>query len=82
VAFYRDGRYAEAARQFLIGFRDHPSAPMAPNNLVGLGETLVALGKFDEACAALREVPTRYLSAPAALLTRADAARTRAGGCR
>lgn len=82
VAFYREGRYNEAARQFLVGFRDHPTTPMAPNNLVGLGETLVALGKFDEACAALREVPTRYPAAPAALLTRADAARTRAGGCR
>lgn len=82
VALFRDGRYNEAARQFLIGFRDHPATPMAPNNLVGLGETLVALGKFDEACAALREVPTRYPTAPAALLTRADAARTRAGGCR
>jgi TolA-binding protein len=82
VAFFRDGRYTEAARQFLIGFRDHPSTPMAPNNLVGLGETLVALGKFDEACAALREVPTRYPAAPAALLARADAARSRAGGCR
>jgi tol-pal system protein YbgF len=82
AAFYRDGRYSDAARQFLVGFRDHPAAPMAPNNLVGLGESLVALGKFGEACAALREVPTRYPTAPAGLLSRADAARQRAGGCR
>ncbi len=80
-ALETEGRHQEAARQFLAGFRDHPGAPFAPNNLLGLGTSLVALGRFEEACGTLAELRLRYPGAPAGVLARADRAAEQAS-CR
>lgn len=78
-AFYREGRYQEAARSFLAGMRDHASSPKAPENLVGLGETLAKLGEHDQACAAFAELKVRFPDASPDVIDAANAAAGRAG---
>ncbi|TVQ58668.1 MAG: hypothetical protein EA355_01250 [Rhodobacteraceae bacterium] len=79
AAHLREGRYREAALDFLIGFRDHPER-MGPDNMIGLGETLFALGRTQEACDTLGAVDERFPGAGADALNAAAAA-ARRGGC-
>lgn len=78
-AFYREGRYQEAARSFLAGMRDHATSPKAPENLVRLGETLAKLDQHDQACAAFAELKVRFPDASADVVDMAKVAAGRAG---
>ncbi|MEM7489609.1 MAG: tol-pal system protein YbgF [Pseudomonadota bacterium] len=73
-----DERPAEAARAYLEAFSGAPEGPDAPEALLGLGQSLAALGQTDEACLTLDEVALRFPEAEAA----AQARSARAGlGC-
>lgn len=78
-AFYERGRFSEAARQYLSGVRDHGESPRTPQNLLGLGETLLRLGQRSEACASFAEIERRHPDASAAVLSGAREAAARAG---
>lgn len=77
-AHRREGRYREAALDFLIGFRDHPER-MGPENMIGLGETLFALGRTAEACETFGAVGQRFPAAGDEAAAAAAAAARRAG---
>lgn len=77
-AFEQLGELTNAARAYLAAFSGAPEGPVAPRALTKLGKSLAALGQQQDACATLREVSTRFPSAPEA----ADAQGAMAGiGC-
>lgn len=78
-AFYERGRFNEAARQYLSGVRDHGDSPRTPQNLLGLGETLLRLGQQSDACASFAEIERSHPNASPAVLTGAREAAARAG---
>ncbi|SIS56247.1 tol-pal system protein YbgF [Phaeovulum vinaykumarii] len=71
LALSRDGDATGAARAWLDAFSAAPEGPRAPDNLLGLGQSLNALGQKAEACTTLGQVGARFPEAPAA----AEAAR-------
>jgi tol-pal system protein YbgF len=77
-AYFERGRFEEAARQFLVGVRDFPAATRSPDNLLGLGRTLVRLGQRSDACATFAELRTRFPAADPAVLSAARQAATEA----
>lgn len=52
--------YRDAAEAFLAVSTEHGDAPRAPEALLRLGQSLVALGEKDAGCAALGEVARKY----------------------
>lgn len=72
-AYFDQGRYTDAARQYVIGARDFPDGPRAPESLIGLGRALVRLGRPADGCGAFRDVPRRFPAASPAVLNRARA---------
>ncbi len=76
--FARD-QFREAADAFLSTYRDYPKAPKAAESLLKLGLSLEGLGERDAACATYGELSKKYPSAPAALIERARAQRSKAG---
>jgi tol-pal system protein YbgF len=67
-AYVERGRFQDAARQFLAGFRDHPGSARSPDNMLGLGQSLLTLGRQPEGCGTLAELPRRFPDADPALL--------------
>ncbi len=65
-ALRQAGDTAGAARAWLDAFSADPTGTRAPDNLLGLGQSLGALGQKSEACATLGQVPVRFPAAPAA----------------
>ncbi|MEM6488099.1 MAG: tol-pal system protein YbgF [Pseudomonadota bacterium] len=61
------GDWQVAARAYLDGYEADPAGALAPDNLVKLGVALSRLGRRDEACATLQEVPSRFPSADRAV---------------
>ena len=78
-AFADVGRHQEAARAFLRGLRDHGEQPFAPENMLGLGRSLLAIGDTRQACATFAAFDARYPDADPA--TRAEVAAARAAAC-
>ncbi|WP_181706633.1 tol-pal system protein YbgF [Chthonobacter rhizosphaerae] len=78
-SYYARDRFREAADAFLTTYRDYPKSPKAPESLLKLGLSLEGLGERDAACATYGELSRKFPSAPAALLDRASAQRTKAG---
>jgi tol-pal system protein YbgF len=77
--YYVQGKYKDAARNFLAGFQTHPKSPRAPNALLKLGMSLNKLGQKEQACGAFAEVPKKY---PAAADARNQALREmKRAGC-
>lgn len=70
--------HADAATAYIGAIRGWPQASWAPDAVVELARSLVALKKPQDACRTLAELPKRYPKAPAAVATRAAATRTQA----
>jgi tol-pal system protein YbgF len=63
-------KYREAAEVFLAANRDFPSSKKAPDMLLKLGVSLVALNQRDVGCATFAEVGKRYPNASGTLKER------------
>jgi len=72
------GAHSEAATAYIGAIRGWPATSWAPDAVVELARSLIALKKPTDACQALAEVARRYPKAPAAVKTRAAAARAQA----
>lgn len=70
------GASAQAATAYIGAIRGWPQTSWAPDGLVELARTLIALKKPTDACQALKELPKRYPKASAAVVARAAKART------
>lgn len=72
------GAYPEAAQAYIGAIRGWPQTSWAPDAVVELARSLIALKKPTDACTALGEFTRRYPKAPANVAARAAAARTQA----
>ena len=72
------GAHAQAATAYIGAIRGWPKTGWAPDAVVELARSLVALKKPTDACQTLAELGRRYPKAPAAVTTRAAAARAQA----
>jgi tol-pal system protein YbgF len=72
------GASPQAATAFIGAIRGWPQTAWAPDAVVELARSLVALKKPTDACETLVELKRRYPKAPAAVLSRASATRTQA----
>jgi tol-pal system protein YbgF len=70
--------FAQAARTFLDGYQRFPKSDKAPDSLLGLGESLTALGKPQDACSAFNELKAVYPDARPEIKTKAEAGRIKA----
>ena len=68
--FYVQGNFDKAARIFAEGYRSYPDSPKAPDNLLKLGMSLAGLGKTDDACVALGQLPKKHAGGPGPVLSR------------
>jgi tol-pal system protein YbgF len=71
-------QFAQAARSFLDGYQRFPKSDKAPDSLLGLGESLTALGKPQDACSAFNELAAVYPDARPEIKTKAQAGRLKA----
>ena len=78
IAYSAKRDYANAARAFVELLKKYGKSSRAPEAMLKLGLSLLALGQKQEGCATLAAFPSRYANAPPALVTRASAERTRA----
>jgi len=78
-SYYAQGLYKEAGQHFAQGLAKHPQNPKAPETLLKLGMSLVALGETKAGCKSFSEMRSRFPSAEEALALRADRERERAG---
>jgi tol-pal system protein YbgF len=62
--------YQDAARRFAELLKKYPKAPHAPEAMLKLGQSLIALGQKKEGCATLAAFPAKYPSASKTLTTR------------
>jgi tol-pal system protein YbgF len=70
--------YGDAAGSYLGAVRGWPQTSWAPNAVLKLSRSLVALKKPADACRTLDELAKRYPKAPADVTTKAKATRTQA----
>jgi tol-pal system protein YbgF len=70
--------YGDAAQAYIVALKGWPQSSWAPDALVKLSNSLIALKQTSEACKTLGEFDRRYASAPAAIKARARTARTTA----
>lgn len=73
IAYSTKKDYANAARDFAELLKKYPKAPRAPEGMLKLGLSLVALGQKKEGCVALAALPKNYPNAAPALINRAKA---------
>ncbi|ACG79503.1 conserved hypothetical protein [Phenylobacterium zucineum HLK1] len=72
------GAHNDAATAYIGAIRGWPQTSWAPDAVVELARSLVALKKPQDACRTLAELPKRYPKAPANITSRAAATRTQA----
>ena len=72
------GAHANAASAYIGAIRGWPQSTWAPDAVVELSRSLIALKKPAEACQTLAELGKRYPKAPPAVMSRASAARLQA----
>lgn len=72
------GADGEAASAFINAIRGWPATPWAPDAVLELSRSLIALDKTSDACQALGELSRRYPNAAPSIKARATAARTEA----
>lgn len=72
------GAHADAAKAYIGAIRGWPQTTWAPDAVVELSRSLVALKKPADACQTLAEFSRRYPKAPAPVAARAAAARNQA----
>lgn len=77
-ALFVQTAYADAATAYIGAIRGWPKTPWAPNAVVKLARSLIALEKPKDACRTLGEFKKRYPNAPQPVASRAAAARAEA----
>ncbi len=70
--YYVRGDYKKSARVFAEGFQTYPDSVKAPDILLKLGLSLKGLGKEQDACVALGQVPVKFPSGNGEILKRAE----------
>jgi tol-pal system protein YbgF len=63
--------YAAAARAFAEEIKKYPDSTRAPDSMLKLGQSLIAMGQKQEGCAALAALPTKYPTASQKITSRA-----------
>jgi tol-pal system protein YbgF len=76
---YMQRNYTDAAEAFDLVASAYGASAKAPEAQLRRANTLVQLGRKDDACAALKSLNAKYPNARAVLKTKADAERQRAG---
>jgi tol-pal system protein YbgF len=71
--------YASAARTFAEQIKKYPTSTRAPDSMLKLGQSLIAMGQTKEGCMTLGALPSKYPSAPKAIS--AQAANERKAAC-
>ena len=69
--YYVQKDYVSALRALAIGLKKYPSSPRAPDSMLKLAESLIAMDRKKEGCVALAELPTKYPNATKAVVTKA-----------
>lgn len=72
--------YATASRTFAEEIKKYPSSPRAPESMLKLGESLIAMNQIKEGCTALGALPQKYPNASKTILAKATA--TRKASCK
>ena len=72
--------YAGAAHAFVEGIKKYPTSTRAPDNMLKLGQSLIAMGQTKEGCRTLAALPTQYPNATKAIA--GQAASERKASCR
>ncbi|HEY8947584.1 MAG TPA: tol-pal system protein YbgF [Rhizomicrobium sp.] len=67
--------YANAARAFAEGIKKYSSSPRAPESMLKLGQSLVAMDQKQEGCTTLGALPSKYPQASPNVLAQAKSAR-------
>jgi tol-pal system protein YbgF len=78
-AHYVQRNFADAAEAFDIVTSSFASSGKAPDAQLKRGMALAQLGKKKDACAALRDVGSKFPNAPAVVKSKAESERQRAG---
>ncbi|HEX3944483.1 MAG TPA: tol-pal system protein YbgF [Rhizomicrobium sp.] len=73
--------YPAAARAFAEEIKKYPDSTRAPDSMLKLGQSLIAMGQKQEGCSALAALPTKYPNASKTIVSRASQER-KAGGCK
>jgi tol-pal system protein YbgF len=73
--------YPNAARAFAEGIKKYGSGARAPESMLKLGQSLIAMKQKQEGCTTLGALPAKYPKASPNVLAQAKAARKDAG-CR
>ncbi len=76
---YVQRNYADAAEAFDLVSQGYGNSPKAPDSMLKRGMALAALGKKQDACGVLGQMPGKYPSAPPHLKSKADSERQRIG---
>ncbi|MGI9413774.1 MAG: tol-pal system protein YbgF [Hyphomicrobiales bacterium] len=63
--YYARGRYKQAAKAFLEGYRKYKKSPKAPDSLLKLGMSLKQLGQKQHACKTFAQVKRQFPKASA-----------------
>lgn len=75
---FQEGKYAQAAEQFLQVFEGNPKHKKAAESLVELGSAMIKLGENNSACEAYLEFRRAYPDANARLKSRVEAGEKKA----
>lgn len=75
--YYVRGQFEQAARIFAEGYRSYPESSKAPDNLLKLGMSLAGMGKTDDACIALGQLPKKHANGAGPVLRRGEQERER-----
>jgi tol-pal system protein YbgF len=78
IAYSVDRDYQGAARDFAELLRQYPDAPRAPEGMLKLGLSLLALGQTEEGCVTLAALPRTYPNATPSISERARTERSAA----
>lgn len=78
-AQYSQGKFNDAAKTFLNGYKAYGKSAKAPEMLLKLAMSLAALDSKDTACATLREVPKVYPKASRAIIAKVASEQKRLG---
>jgi tol-pal system protein YbgF len=67
--------YPGAARAFAEGIKKYPSSARAPDSMLKLGQSLIAMNQKKEGCTALAALPSKYPAASKPVAAQAAASR-------
>jgi len=74
---YVRGNFKTAAREFAEGFQEFPESAKAPDILLKLGMSLSGMGKEEQACVALAQVPVKFPIGHSDVLKEAESQRNK-----